>query len=318
MIKRSAAVRSRQVRYSTNMDDKKLIEQESRAVFDKLHIAQANDPKIFQRLTTLLSTDYLKVPSDFFKGKICLDAGCGSNANAAYAMLTMGAQKVCAFDLDESILKTAPQKLGDFPQERWELKVGNVHEIPYPDNSFDVVHCAGVLHHSTDIYKGMAELARVLKPGCLLHVSANGTGGIMRDFSNVLRDRYQNDLSFKQLLDDLSGNDLAVLFEYITGAMRAHGDEPELTHAGAEKLFNEDLILTIKDRIQAPLYLETSEKEMKRWLSDNSFKDIERLKLYPKMLNIRRYLAPFYNDYDHPIAKLLYGDGVPRLKAIKK
>lgn len=302
------------------MNEKKKIEKKSRAVFDKIHVEQAKDQEIFKRLTALLDTEYLKVPKNFFEGRVCLDAGCGSNVNASYAMLSMGAEKVHAFDLDESIFKTAPKILGEFGKEgkRWELKVGNVHNIPYPDNFFDFVHCAGVLHHSTDIYKGLAELCRVVKPGGMLHVSVNGSGGIMRDFSNVLRDRYQKDSGFKKLIDNLRGKDLLTLWDWISREMESHGDNSQLSREAARQLFNEDLVLTIKDRVQAPLYLETTEQEMKDFLHKHGFRKIERLKKYPVQHNIRRYLAPFYNDYDHPIARLLYGDGIPRFRAIKQ
>ncbi len=302
------------------MDEKKKIEQETRAMFDKLHIEQAKDPKIFQRLTALLDTEYLKVPKNFFEGKVCLDAGCGSNVNATYSMLAMGAKKVHALDLDESIFNTGPKILEEFGPsgDRWELKVGNVHEVPYSRNYFDFVHCVGVLHHSTDIYKGLAELCRVVKPGGMLHVSVNGTGGIMRDFTNVLRERYAKDQTFKNLIDTTTGVDLMVFWDWISTTMRDHGDEPGIAREDAEQLFNDDLLLTIRDRVQAPLYLETTEEEMRKFLTDHGFEGVVRLKKYPIQHNIRRYLAPLYYEDEHPIAKLLYGDGIPRFRAMKK
>ncbi len=43
----------------------------------------------------------------------------------------------------------------------------DIHNIQYPDNSFDVVFCNHVLEHVTDDVKCMSELCRVLKPGGL-------------------------------------------------------------------------------------------------------------------------------------------------------
>lgn len=40
----------------------------------------------------------------------------------------------------------------------------DVHEIPFPDNSFDVVFCNHVLEHVTDDIKACSEFNRVLKP----------------------------------------------------------------------------------------------------------------------------------------------------------
>ena len=143
---------------------KKALEKKTRRTFHEIHKAQGDDNYIFTRLSTLLSTDFLKVEPDFFKGKICLDAGCGSNANATFNMLSLGAEKVYAFDLDETIVKTAPKYLRKF-KRKYELSIGNVFKIHFPDNYFDFTHCAGVLHHTVDVYKGLAELARVTKKG---------------------------------------------------------------------------------------------------------------------------------------------------------
>jgi len=46
-----------------------------------------------------------------------------------------------------------------------DLRVGSVLQIPYPDNSFDMVFSYGVLHHVPEIVPVQAEIARVLRPG---------------------------------------------------------------------------------------------------------------------------------------------------------
>lgn len=42
--------------------------------------------------------------------------------------------------------------------------------IPFPDNSFDIVHSSNVLEHVSDPQKTLMEAFRVLKPGGLLHI----------------------------------------------------------------------------------------------------------------------------------------------------
>lgn len=41
----------------------------------------------------------------------------------------------------------------------------DVHNIPFDDNSYDVVFCNHVMEHVNDDYKAMSEIYRVLKPG---------------------------------------------------------------------------------------------------------------------------------------------------------
>jgi hypothetical protein len=41
----------------------------------------------------------------------------------------------------------------------------DIHQMPFPENTFDVVLCNHVLEHVDDDIKAMSEIARVLKPG---------------------------------------------------------------------------------------------------------------------------------------------------------
>ena len=82
-------------------------------------------------------------------------------------------------------------------------------------------------------------------------------------------------------------------------------------------LFDNDLALTIKDRIMTPIYLEHSEEEITAFLKDAGFSEIQRLMRYPVLKNIRKYLSPLYYKYDSEFAKLLYGSGSIQVKAIK-
>jgi SAM-dependent methyltransferase len=46
-----------------------------------------------------------------------------------------------------------------------EVRQASVLELPFPDDSFDVVFSHGVLHHVPDILRAQSEVARVLRPG---------------------------------------------------------------------------------------------------------------------------------------------------------
>lgn len=306
------------------MDDsegnKKKFEADTRQLFHKLHSAQADSEYIFYRLTSLLSTDYLKVPENFFQGKICLDAGCGSNANAVYAMLQMQAEKVYAFDLDASIYETAPQMLKEFPESRYDLRTGNVLNISFTDSTFDFVHCGGVLHHSADVLQGLRELGRVTKPGGLLYIHTYGAGGLVREMTSFFREKYNHDEVFKGLIDNLTAQKLQQGLFDIFFAMDRYGDSfgTNIPVNIVKELVDDDLVLTVQDRIAAPAYHEHTEEQLRACLEEEGFSQIERLARYPYLKNIRRFLSPLYYEYSSEIAKFCYGSGLIQLRAVKK
>src|SRR5438034_7867548 len=46
-----------------------------------------------------------------------------------------------------------------------DARVGDVQTLPFADGEFDVVVAAWMLYHVPDLDRGLAEIARVLKPG---------------------------------------------------------------------------------------------------------------------------------------------------------
>jgi ubiquinone/menaquinone biosynthesis C-methylase UbiE len=293
-------------------------ERQTRAVFHELHTKQGEDEVIFQRLASLLTPAYLQESENFFQQKICLDAGCGSNANATYSMLRQGAEKVYAFDLNETIFETVPQHLQEF-EGRYVLSSDNVQHMRFEDGSFDFVHCSGVLHHAADLFAGLRELARVAKPGGMLYIMTYGKGGLIRDITTCLRTKYAQDNAFRTFIDTLDASVFTEFFQEIFTSMQSHGDGfgHKIPAETISLLFDEDLVLTIKDRVTAPAYHEHSEEELTQVLYEVGFKTVQRLTRYPKMTNIRRFLSPLYEAYDSKFARLLYGSGAVQLKAVK-
>jgi ubiquinone/menaquinone biosynthesis C-methylase UbiE len=55
-------------------------------------------------------------------------------------------------------------------EERVDFRLGNVEEIPFPDQSLDLVISTFSLHHWTDPVKVLNEIDRVLKPGGVFYV----------------------------------------------------------------------------------------------------------------------------------------------------
>lgn len=88
-----------------------------------------------------------------------LDVGCGTGEMAAH--LARRGYSVSGIDHSAGMLDVARRTLGDAA----ELTQGDVQDLPYPDRSFDVVACKGVLHHLPTARPCLDEIVRVLKPG---------------------------------------------------------------------------------------------------------------------------------------------------------
>lgn len=294
------------------------IEKETRRLYHDIHKIQGDDPFIFNRLVDLLSTEYLKVDKNFFIDKICVDAGCGSNANATYSMLRMGAKKVYAMDLDETIFESVPKYLKEF-EGRYEINTGSVLDMPYEDNFFDFTHCSGVLHSTGNVFGGLKELARVTKVGGMLYTVTWGKGGLIREIIGLLREKYKKEPEFKSQIDNLNIKHFVEFFNWLALMLDSHDDNMKnmISSNKFRELFDIDLILTLKDRITTPIYDENSEEELVAWLKDNGFSKIERITRYPKYKNIRRMLSPIYYNYDSKYSRLLFGSGIIQLKSIK-
>jgi SAM-dependent methyltransferase len=119
----------------------------------------------------------LPLPDAFFQGKLCLDAGCGSG-RFTRSLLLKGVERVFAVDMGEGCVRNTRTRNADFA-DRLDVQQASVLELPFENDTFDFVHCDGVLHHTTDPYQGFSELTRVLKPGGYLVTAVYGRGGGM-------------------------------------------------------------------------------------------------------------------------------------------
>jgi ubiquinone/menaquinone biosynthesis C-methylase UbiE len=75
-------------------------------------------------------------------------------------------------DSSPGMIDAAREVLGD----RAEFVVADVQELPFQDESFDVVLANHMLYHVPDRPQALAEIRRVLVPAGVFHASTNGTG----------------------------------------------------------------------------------------------------------------------------------------------
>lgn len=99
------------------------------------------------------------------EGMRVLEVGCGRGVGTEIIFRRFGAREVHAFDLDPDMVEQARRRLASYGPESLRLSVGDVTAIDAEDRSFDAVVDFGILHHVPRWQAGVAEIARVLKPG---------------------------------------------------------------------------------------------------------------------------------------------------------
>lgn len=203
---------------------------------------------------------------NWFKGKSCLDAGCGGGRYLV-ALSRLGAVSVKGIDISKDAVDAANARLASRGLSTVaSAQQASVLEIPFPDASFDYVVSSGVIHHTPDPKRGFRELVRVLKPGGKLFLSVYGRGGLV-----------------------WMGNDIGRLiakivpFKMMESLWKALG-------IPANKRYN------YLDNMYVPFCYRYTEKEIRQWLTDAGFQNIQRVKF-------ERY------DYATLGSRIMHGEG---------
>lgn len=133
--------------------------------------------------------------------KKVLDAACGEGYGAS--LLAQTAADVTGLDLDAAAVEHATARYGG-SQTNLRFVQGSCHQLPFDDNSFDVVVSFETLEHLAEQEAMLAEFARVLKSGGFVVIStpdkaiySDATG---YDNPYHVRELYRDE--FKALLDE--------------------------------------------------------------------------------------------------------------------
>jgi 2-polyprenyl-3-methyl-5-hydroxy-6-metoxy-1,4-benzoquinol methylase len=104
-------------------------------------------------------------------GKEVLDAGCGTGYGTLI-LAEAGAKAVTGIDVAQEAVDAASERLGD----RGSIVQGDLRELPFDDDSFDLVVCLEVIEHVAEGAAVVAEFRRVLRPDGVLLVSSPNPG----------------------------------------------------------------------------------------------------------------------------------------------
>jgi SAM-dependent methyltransferase len=97
---------------------------------------------------------------DVEAGQQAIDVGCGPGALTGVLVDRLGAQHVAAIDPTAPFVLACRER---HPQV--DVRQAGAEEIPFADDFFDLAAAGLVIHFMTDPVAGLAEMARVTRPG---------------------------------------------------------------------------------------------------------------------------------------------------------
>lgn len=118
-------------------------------------------------------------PFERFKNKSVLEVGCGMGFMSS--LWAKNGSQVTAVDLNPTSIAQTKKRFELFQLEG-NIQLEDANQMSLSNESFDYAYSWGVLHHSPNLEKSLAEFFRVLKPG--------GEFGIMLYSRDSLQYRY--------------------------------------------------------------------------------------------------------------------------------
>jgi ubiquinone/menaquinone biosynthesis C-methylase UbiE len=152
-------------------------------------------------------------------GARVLDVGCGTGHRVMPIAHHFGVKEYVGFDHSTASLNVARELIKELDFSQARVTEGDLFNLPFADGEFDIVISQGVLHHTSEPYRGFKELTRVCKPGGWVNI-------YLYNLYNHLRHNMQ-----KAKVSRLGGEDIHKRFEV---AHRLYGTKPVAAMTPAE------------------------------------------------------------------------------------
>jgi SAM-dependent methyltransferase len=157
--------------------------------------ALVSDDWFVQNVPRIISEELLCLRSDWFHGKRVLDAGCGLG-RWTVGLLRLGCE-VLATDFSEHALERTSENVNSLctreEAARLTLEAADLLELPaeFARERFDVVFSFGVLHHTGDTHRALANVAELAGPDGALFIYLYGKRSLSsRDRASLAVQRF--------------------------------------------------------------------------------------------------------------------------------
>lgn len=117
-------------------------------------------------------------------GVLALDI-CAGTGDLAREWMRRNDGEIILLDYSDPMLRPAVGKLGD----RAHFVLADAADLPFTDNSIDIVMCAFGIRNLTDVGKGIRSIYRVLRPSgrlCILEFTKEDRGFLHKGFHGLI------------------------------------------------------------------------------------------------------------------------------------
>jgi len=187
-------------------------------------------------------------------GARLLDVGCGSAAMwRANIERIDPTWKLTLTDFSPGMLDAARSALSAHA----EYVVADVQELPFADESFDVVLANHMLYHVPDRPRALAEIARVLVAGGALHAATNGRGH-MRELDELVGSRWHFGRHTEAFGLETGAEQLAEVFvdvrvERFEAGLEVTEAEPALAYVRSSSTFSGGGLEDVREAVEAAI-----------------------------------------------------------------
>lgn len=110
-------------------------------------------------------------------GMSLLDVGCGPGTLTVDLAARVAPGQITAVEISDEVLQLARTEARTNGRRNIDFVVGDVHQLDFPDATFDVVHAHQVLQHVSDPVRALREMRRVCRPGGIVAVRDSDYAG---------------------------------------------------------------------------------------------------------------------------------------------